>query len=320
MTPRSLVVAALAVLATGCSSLLDLAPGTPVDPAPPSCATGWAYRVPIEIENTAGATLARYQVEIPLDLRSAIAAGKLAASAADLRFAVDDDTPPLAFAASGDLARAAGRAWVAVPELAGGTTRIYAYYGNPDAPAWDGPSPFVPDIVFNPSFETTGGWTQDVTNGAFELSSTWASDGDSSLAVDGYRAAASKEEQVLGVSQIASFPPGSDYALVFDLDVIAASNGGIGGDSNGGFFVSAGNGLVEVWTLDGAAGNITGEYRDVKTAPFGPGSLGISFGVTLNPGHFPSYAKGFFDHIRVVQHVTPEPAVHVGSEQDACAP
>jgi hypothetical protein len=47
--------------------------------------------------------------------------------------------------------------------------------------------------------------------------------------------------------------------------------------------------------------------------------VGISLGVSLRPGTTPAYAKGFFDNIRIRKHVAPEPEVHVGVEQDACA-
>lgn len=309
----------IVVLASGCSSLLDLAPGTPVDPAPAGCATGWSYRVPIEIENRSGTTLSDYQIAIPLDVAAAITTGKLADGAADLRFGLDEDTQPLAYTIDGDLANGAARAWVAMPEVPVGTTRIYAYYGNPEAPHWNGASPFIDNLLFNPSFETTGSWTLDTTSRTFEMSTAWASDGQISLAVDAYRAAKSNQHLDLGVSQLATFPPGSDYVLLFDLRVLAASNGGIAGESNGIFFVSAGNGLEWLWSLDGTTGNITGEYRNMETAPFGPGNVGISLGVSLRPGSTPAYAKGFFDNVRIRKHVAPEPEVHVGVEQDACA-
>jgi hypothetical protein len=176
------------------------------------------------------------------------------------------------------------------------------------------------DIVFNPSFESSGSWTRDTTSRAFEISTTWASDGASSLAADVYRIGKSIEHLDIGVSQVASFPPGTDYVLMFDVNVIAASNSGIGGESNGIFFVSAGDGLQWLWSLDGADGNITGEHRDMETEPFGPGSVGIFLGVSLRPGNTQAYAKGYYDNVRVRQHVSPEPEVRVGSEEDACAP
>jgi hypothetical protein len=309
----------VAALASGCTSLLDLAPGAALEPAPPSCATGWSYRIPIDVENRSSETLSDYQVAVPLDLREAAASGKLAQGETDLRFALDEDTPPLAFTVDRDLASRIGTAWVAVPDLPVGSTRIYAYYGNAEAPPRQLVSPFISDIVFNPSFETSGSWTRDTTSRAFEISTGWASDGKSSLAGDVYRTGKSIDHLDMGVSQLATFPSGTDYVLLFDVNVLAASNSGIGGESNGIFFVSVGDGLTWVWNLDGAQGNITGVHRDMETEPFGPGSVGIFFGISLRPGNTQAYAKGFYDNIRVRRHVATEPEIRVGAEEDACA-
>lgn len=310
-----------AVALAGCNTLLGLDEGTPAEPVPPSCATGWAYRIPIDVENATGATLTDYQVAIPLDVADAVASHELAATAADLRFALDSATaPPLAFSVETTPAPAT-RVWVAVPELPPGTQRLYAYYGNPNAAPWQGPTPFVADVIVNPSFESTGAWTIDSSStlASFELSTAWATDGESSLAVDAYRGKDSFTGQALGVGQVVTFPPGSDYVLIFDLFVMAASNSMHSEESVAAFVVRIGGGLTEVWRLSGYGGNITGVYRGVETAPFGAGNGEVNFGVSLNGGYMPAFAKGFFDHVRVRKHVSPEPAVRVGAEEDACA-
>lgn len=283
----------------GCNSLAGLDPGTLADPIPPSCAAGWGRRIPIDITNATTSTLAGYQVVVPAELRAL----------PQLRFGMNGRSLPLAFEMDSQV-------WVSV-DLAPGTTRIHAYYDNPNADAWTSPPVFETDLIANASFESTGGWTIS-GDARYESSSAWASDGERSLLIDAYRHDRVFRALDFGITQRVRFPPGSDYVLRFDLAVVAASNSGL--NSNGEFFVGVGDGLLEAWRKSGDEGNITGEYRDVETIPFGPGDVGIMFGVTLTDGTTPSYAKGFYDHIRVRKHVTPEPVVTAGADEDACAP
>ena len=55
-----------------------------------------------------------------------------------------------------------------------------------------------------------------------------------------------------------TFPAGSDYVIRFDINVVAASNGGVNGTNNGAFLVTVGNGVTIVYSLSGDSGIITG--------------------------------------------------------------
>ena len=302
-----------AAILGACNQVLDLAPGT-LASARPSCEAGWQYRVPIDVLNAASAALSDYQLLIPLPARTAIVDGKL--SDVDLRFTTDGYDEPLRYVVEGPLDAPVAKVWVAAPSLAVGTTRLYAYYGNPMAPAWDGASPFVTGVLADPSFEHGGAWTVDPSplGAVFQRSASWTTNGDLALAADaevGNNGAHDSLEAT--IRQQVDFPQGSEYVIRFDLNVVAASYN----NNNGRFFVELGNGLDSLWSLE-AVHSITGEYRGIETRPFGGGSVPLTFGVGVWRGLGAGYAKGYFDHLRIRKHVSPEPTVRVGAEESAC--
>jgi hypothetical protein len=315
---------ALAAL-SGCNLALGLDQGTPIDPDAPSCLTGWRYRVPIDVDNAAGA-LVDYQVLVTLDARAAIAAHELTGD--DLRFALDDGLPPLRYEVEGALSDSAAKIWVAVPELPSGRTRLYAYCGNPGAAPWSGGSPFVQGVVENASFEESGAWTIDAVSGPgaiFAATTTWASDAHRSLAADLEVNGDARPDAQSTISQMVTFPPDGLYVLRFDLDVVAASYGswfnpdtGVTGFVNqGGFSIDLGNGLDDLWTLR-ASDNISGPHLGLETGPIGPGASRLRFGVMVTPGDGHGYAKGNLDHLRVRRFASPEPTVAVGAVEAMC--
>jgi hypothetical protein len=295
---RVVIAGALA----GCNTLLGA--GEPsllvdADPGVPSCATGWHSRIPIAIDNPSGRELRDYQLAIPIDR---------VAREAQLRFAAAGEGP-LPHAIEGDLV------WVSVPVIPPGASEIDAFFENANAPAWDA-SPFEP-VIANGSFEGNGGWTAEPPQGpaaSFDLASPkWATDGVGSLAIDyevfGERGFTSRA----AISQPVTFPEGTEHVIRFDLDVVAASNGGVNGTCDGTFEMILGHGIVPLWVLTGNAGNITGVRLAQETTPFGGGPSTLTIGVRIEGGGGPGYTKGFVDHLRVRKHVTPEPTVQVGS-------
>ncbi len=318
------LVLALAALG-GCNLALGLDQGTPIDPDSPSCLTGWRYRVPIDVDNPAGA-LVDYQVLVTLDARAAIAAHELTGD--DLRFALDDGLSPLRYEVEGALSDSAAKTWVAVPELPSGRTRLYAYWGNPGAAPWSGGSPFVQGVVENASFEESGAWTIDTASGpgaTFAATTTWASDARRSLAVDLETNGDERPQVESTISQVVTFPAAGSYVLRFDLDVVAASYGyAVNADTGatlpinqGGFYIDVGNGLDRLWDLY-ATDNISGPHLGLETSPIGPGSSPLRFGVTVTGGDGHGYAKGNLDHLRVRRFASPEPTVAVGAVEAMC--
>ncbi len=288
--------AALAVLA-GCNQLIGAGEPTLLPDAAlvtPSCATGWQTRTSIIVDNP-GAALSDYQVAIPM-------------AGPELRFAV---------AGEGPLRQAIepGLVWVAIPSLPSGITELTAFTDNPGAPAWD-VSPFD-DVLSNASFEDNNGWTMEPplgVAGSFTLQSEgWATDGRMSLAVDHEVVVDRDYTSSTAISQNVTFPEGSHYVLRFDVDIIAASHDGVNGTNDGTFSMTLGAGLQIIWQLSGNSGNITGQHLGEETTPIDPGTSPITIMTRVERGNAPGYAKGFFDHLRVRKHASPEPTVHVGS-------
>jgi len=297
------------VLLAGCNAALGLDPGTPLDPDAPSCLTGWRYRAPIDIDNEAG-PLVDYQVPVTV------------AASADLRFALDDGLPPLRYEADGE------QIWVDVPELPNGRTRLYAYWGNPSAAAWSGGSPFVDGVISNASFEQSGAWTIDPPIGpqaAFQPTTSWASDSRRSLGIDLEVNGDNRPQALSSISQIVSFPPGGDYVVRFDLDIVVASygyevnpdTGAMGAINQGGFDMDLGNGFEALWSMY-ATDNISGPHLDLETGPIGAGPSQLRFAVTITGGSGHGYAKANLDHLRVRRFASPEPIAMVGAREAMC--
>ncbi len=309
MTARVLALSASLLL--GCNAVLgfgdpSLAPDA--DLGRPSCETGWRYRIPIELQNATTSELHGYQVLLHLD----------APAGPDLRIMTDSGDGPLAH-----LIETPTSVWVNVPLIPVGTSRVHAYYGNPTAGPWITDTTFEHNIITNPSFEDVGGWTLGPSvgpRGAFNLQHpAWASDGNGSMQVNeevtGERASTSWSE----VSQPTIFPAGSNHIIRFDINVVAASNGGINGTNDGAFLLTVGNGINNVWGLSGDRGNITGVRLGEETSPIGPGSFPLTLRVSVASGAGPGYALGYLDNLRVRKHVSPEPTVQVGKEEP-CSP
>jgi len=261
----------------------------------PSCATGWHTQTSIVIDNP-GRELTDYQVAIPI------------ASTSDLRFAIGGIGP---------LPQAAepGLVWVAIPALPHGITELTAFTDNDAAPSWNA-SPFV-DVLSNPSFEGNNGWTYQPPIGvaaSFTLpSDVWASDGAMSFGIDHEVVADRDFTSTSSISQLVTFPEGSDWVVRFDLEIVAASHDGVNGTNDGTFSMTLGAGLQIIWQRSGNSGNITGTYLGEETAPIGPGTSPLTIMTRVERGNAPGYAKGFFDHLRVRKHAGPEPTIHVGS-------
>ncbi len=114
---------------------------------------GWAYRIPIEINNSCGETVTGYQVNVTLDDDSF---DFLAANAdgSDVRVTADDGVTLIPFwieSWNPSSSPPSASIWVKVPEIENTVpATIYLYYGNPGATsASDGSNTFI----FFDSFE-----------------------------------------------------------------------------------------------------------------------------------------------------------------------
>ena len=93
----------------------------------------WEWVGLVTLTSTAG-ELADVQVRVVLDTATLIAAGKMKADGADIRFTDDDAATLLPFWVESGLNTSATVIWVRVPSLpASGTKKLFLFYGNPAA-------------------------------------------------------------------------------------------------------------------------------------------------------------------------------------------
>lgn len=99
-----------------------------------------AWRADVVVDNTAGASpLVEHQVAVTLDGAALVAAGRLRADAADLRF-TDALGTPLCHSVESGLGTAATVVWVKVPSIpAHGSAILGLTLGDPTAPSVDDP-------------------------------------------------------------------------------------------------------------------------------------------------------------------------------------
>lgn len=99
----------------------------------------WLYGAPVEITNN-GPALSDYQVAITLDTETPIAAGKMLADGADIRFA-DGSCTQLPYWIESGINTTTTKVWVRVPSIAANDiTTIYLQYGNASATAVSDPN------------------------------------------------------------------------------------------------------------------------------------------------------------------------------------
>jgi hypothetical protein len=97
--------------------------------------SGWTYRIPIIINNTANVnTLTNYQVSVVVDTASLISAGKMNSDGSDIRFTDNDGQTLLNYWIADGINTSSTTIWVKVPSIpANANKTIYLYYGNPSA-------------------------------------------------------------------------------------------------------------------------------------------------------------------------------------------
>ncbi len=93
----------------------------------------WHYRIPVEINNN-WQSLTNYQVNLTVDTRSLVSAGKLNSDGSDLRFTDSDGITLLPFWNETAFNLTNTTIWLKVPSINNTTnTTVYMYYGYPAA-------------------------------------------------------------------------------------------------------------------------------------------------------------------------------------------
>ncbi len=150
-----------------------------------NCLSGWRYYQPLTIQNPGNAPLLDVQVRFELNTGALVSAGKLQASAADLRI-TDAACNLLPFYVDSAATSTTNGIWVRVPAIpANDSVILQVYYGNAGAGAYaNGDSTFIFFDDFSASavdtnkWEAIGGYTQFATvNGALNYSSNGTNPG-----------------------------------------------------------------------------------------------------------------------------------------------
>src|SRR5260370_22490400 len=132
----------------------------------------WKYRKEIGFDlSSAGADIAGTPQDVPVLVRLSLANvsyfNDSKRDASDFRVVAGDDKTPLKFHFEKyDPQNQMALLWVRVPQITGGskTDKIFAYYGNPDAPsAADAPGSYDASQTLVLSFTETGGLPVDAT-------------------------------------------------------------------------------------------------------------------------------------------------------------
>ncbi|HAN03905.1 MAG: hypothetical protein A2X29_02055 [Elusimicrobia bacterium GWA2_64_40] len=126
---------------------------------------GWNYRRPLTVTSANPAGLAGYAVAVTLNTETPIAAGRMRADGADIRFttaAAAGLAPSLPYYIESGLNTASTKIWVKHPLVSSGSNPLYLYYGNATAAAASSlPGTFVMGDNFN------------AANGSAPSGSTW---------------------------------------------------------------------------------------------------------------------------------------------------
>ena len=153
-----------------------LAIGAALIPMAASAATwwnnDWKYRKEISLDlSPTGADVAGTPLEVPVLIRLSLANfsyfNDTKPDGSDFRIVAGDDKTPLKFHFEKyDVQNQMALLWVRVPQITGGSKsdKIYAYYGNPDAPsAADAPGTYDAAQALVLPFSESGGLPQDLT-------------------------------------------------------------------------------------------------------------------------------------------------------------
>ncbi len=99
-----------------------------------TCLAGWRYTKAVSMENYLFGILYDWQLKIEINTQVLVAAGKMRADGADIRFTTDDCCTQIPYWIQRGMNTDTTVIWVRVPQIASfGTTFIQMYYGNPSA-------------------------------------------------------------------------------------------------------------------------------------------------------------------------------------------
>lgn len=298
------------------------------------CLTTWMYRIPVSINNLAGASaLTDHQVLVTVNTQSLISSGKMRTDGGDIRFIADDKNCTQAcYWIENGLNTPSTRIWVKVPSVgAGMSNTIYMYYGNKSAAS-------TADVrrVFL-LFDSFDGNAIDAA--------TWSSFGPSTATVSGGAISFGMNSTSRVIRSNATFTP----PVITEMQVLEASGAWpniaqLRSGTWNGYGPVLGGALIRIgWTRpcadnysgtweshDRPAGTVAGLWSfawsrndnqqftwpggsvstNYTTHPIGP--VNVALGLLERKVHSASLSV---DWVRVRKHASPEPVTSTGSEQ-----
>lgn len=100
------------------------------------CLTGWRYRVPVAINNLAGAAQSQYQAKLITATQTLVANGKMNIDGSDIRFLTRTGSVLPYWIENGTMNSNNSIFWIRLPSIAAATTdTIFLFYGNNAAAA-----------------------------------------------------------------------------------------------------------------------------------------------------------------------------------------
>lgn len=235
---RAMAIATSVLALEGCAQLLggldegsqrqsaDLDSATDAGSLP-ECAwlTGYSHRIPIRIDGASEA-ISQFQIRFELPVADLIAAGDLRADLADIRLTTANAVTPIPY-----WIESAGPTtaviWAKL-DIAAPTTAAWLYFGDPSADTVSSKTDtFVDGVIDDPSFDRPDRWSvvrlgDPATASTTDQWMTALGDGGATMFLARQAALDNSEG---AVCQMMSFPSGSRYALLFDLDVAIRDHG-----------------------------------------------------------------------------------------------
>jgi len=120
----------------------------------------WAFRRPINIENSSGSVLSNEDVLVEYDTASLVSASKLQSDCDDLRFIDSNDTTVLSYWIESGCNTSSTKIWVRIPSLGVGTYTINMYYGNPSEEIAPGTLTWSGNLLLLADTTCPSGWTR----------------------------------------------------------------------------------------------------------------------------------------------------------------
>lgn len=271
---------------------------------------GFRYRVAIRVDHS-GTAVDGYQVKVTVPAAQLVAAGKLRADGADVRFTMADGVTALPYWIESGVGTDEMVVWTRIDLSASSPATAWLYYGNTAVASESSLGrTFVAGVIDDPAFDRAdnGPWLHvGGVNGSPSPTNEWSATLGGGQATIRIVRKVEPNGAIAGICQSIMLPSGSRYRFVFHLAVAIAEGGSLHallGGMNG----------DDVWPRDKAS---AGASMVVETRPVDPGPTTLCLAGML-VGRLGSAVEGTFSTLHLRREIDGvEPAVFSGAEQVA---